>query len=63
MKPEKPSWWDRPRRDIEGARALGIRTVYARYGDTSGELCYDADYVIDDIAGVIAIVDDLNGRA
>jgi len=52
---------DWPRRDIEGARALGIRTVYARYGDTSGELCYEADYVIDDIAEVIRIVDELAG--
>jgi HAD superfamily hydrolase (TIGR02253 family) len=54
---------DWPRRDIEGARRYGIRTVYARYGDTSGELCYDADYAVDDIAEVIAIVDNLNGHA
>lgn len=53
---------DWPRRDIEGAVALGIKTVYARYGDTSGELCFDADYVIDDIAEVIRIVDELNGK-
>jgi len=51
---------DWPERDIEGARALGIRTVYARYGDTSGKFCYDTDYSIDDVAEVVAIVDRLN---
>ncbi len=53
---------DWPRRDIEGARALGIKTVYARYGDTSGEFCYETDYVIDDVADVIRIVDGLNEK-
>jgi putative hydrolase of the HAD superfamily len=51
---------DWPARDVEGARALGVRTVYARYGDTSGERCRDADYVVDDIADVVHIVDELN---
>ncbi len=53
---------DWPRRDIEGAQGFGIRTVYARYGDNSGELCYEADYIIDSIAEVIGIVDELNRR-
>jgi len=51
---------DWPARDVGGARALGIRTVYARYGDTSGERCSDADYAVDDVADVIRIVDELN---
>lgn len=51
---------DWPARDVEGARALGIRTVYARYGDTSGERCRETDYAVDDVADVIRIVDELN---
>jgi len=53
---------DWPGRDVEGARALGIRTVYARYGDTSGERCGEADYAIDDVAEVIRIVDELHAE-
>lgn len=42
---------DSPRRDIEPARALGFRTVYARYGDRFADDRSDvrADYVIDDL--------------
>jgi FMN phosphatase YigB (HAD superfamily) len=54
---------DWPARDVEGARALGIRTVYARYGDTSGEHCAETDYAVDDIADVVRIVDELNEEA
>jgi putative hydrolase of the HAD superfamily len=54
---------DWPARDVEGARALGIRTVYARYGDTSGERCAETDYAVDDIADVVRIVDELNEEA
>lgn len=53
---------DWPGRDVEGARALGIKTVYARYGDTSGETCRDTDYAVDDVADVIGIVDELNAK-
>jgi HAD superfamily hydrolase (TIGR02253 family) len=53
---------DWPGRDVEGARALGIKTVYARYGDTSGETCRDTDYTVDDVADVIRIVDELNEK-
>lgn len=54
---------DWPARDVEGARALGIRTVYAHYGDTSGERCAETDYAVDDIADVVRIVDELNEEA
>ncbi|UCH78805.1 MAG: HAD-IA family hydrolase [Candidatus Coatesbacteria bacterium] len=54
---------DWPGRDVEGARALGIRTVYARYGDTSGEACGETDYAIDDVAEVIRIVDELHAES
>jgi putative hydrolase of the HAD superfamily len=49
---------DSPRRDIEPCRNLGIRTVYARYGDrflTTRE-CVGADYCIDtmnDLPGIL----------
>jgi putative hydrolase of the HAD superfamily len=54
---------DWPGRDVDGARALGIGTVYARYGDTSGERCAETDYTVDDIADVVRIVDELNEEA
>ena len=41
---------------MKGASAMGIRTVYARYGDTSGALHSGADYEIDDIEQVLGIV-------
>ncbi|HIE05283.1 MAG TPA: HAD-IIIA family hydrolase, partial [bacterium (Candidatus Stahlbacteria)] len=36
-------------RDIEGARKIGIKTVFARYGDVMGTRESGADYEIDDI--------------
>ena len=40
---------DSPRRDIEPAKALGFRTVYARYGDrfSDDRSLVQADYIID----------------
>lgn len=43
-------------RDIAGATALGIRTCYARYGAQTKETP-KADYIIDDIAELIPIVE------
>jgi putative hydrolase of the HAD superfamily len=42
---------DSPRRDIEPGRNLGIRTVYARYGDrfTDDRSIVQADFIIDTI--------------
>ena len=51
---------DWPERDIVGASDLGIRTVFARYGDTFGTESSGADYEIDDIFGLIEIVDSIN---
>ncbi len=42
-------------RDIKGAAALGIKTCYARYGTVRKEKSH-ADYIIDDISELIAIV-------
>jgi len=54
---------DWPDRDMKGAKALGITTVYARYGDTSGAERSGADHEIDDISEVLAIVARLNREA
>jgi putative hydrolase of the HAD superfamily len=51
---------DWPERDIVGASDLGIRTVFARYGDTFGTESSGADYEIDDVFGLIEVVDSIN---
>ncbi|MFH1689938.1 MAG: HAD-IA family hydrolase [Candidatus Eisenbacteria bacterium] len=50
---------DWPARDMVGGSRVGIKTVYARYGDTSGATTSGADYEIDDISQVVDIVDQL----
>jgi putative hydrolase of the HAD superfamily len=54
---------DWPERDMVGASGVGIKTVYAKYGDTSGAAVSGADYEIDDIAELPGIVDELTGGA
>ena len=46
-----------------GAKAVGIRTVFARYGDTFGTLQSGADYEIDDIHELLPLIDGLSGEA
>jgi putative hydrolase of the HAD superfamily len=53
---------DWPERDMVGAHGVGIRTVYAKYGDTSGATVSGADYEIDDISELVGIVDQLMER-
>lgn len=50
---------DWPARDMVGGSRVGIKTVYARYGDTSGATRSGADYEIDDISQLVDIVDEL----
>ena len=50
---------DWPARDMVGGSGVGIKTVYARYGDTSGATTSGADYEIDDISELVEIVDGL----
>ena len=54
---------DSIRRDIEPCRQLGIRTVYARYGDrfASGRPESGADFTIDCMDELPAIIDRING--
>jgi putative hydrolase of the HAD superfamily len=47
-------------RDVVGGKTLGMRTVFARYGDTFDTQHSGADYDIDDVFELVAIVDGLN---
>lgn len=51
---------DWPDRDMIGAQGVGIRTVFARYGDTFGTVESGADFEIDDIQELLRIVETLN---
>lgn len=50
-------------RDVLGAKQVGMKTVFARYGDTFGTLVSNADYEVDDIARIVEIVKQENGEA
>jgi len=43
-------------RDVVGAKQVGMKTAFARYGDTFGTVHSNADYELDDIVGLIEIV-------
>ncbi|MBI1797632.1 MAG: HAD-IA family hydrolase [Candidatus Eisenbacteria bacterium] len=47
-------------RDVVGAASLGMKTVFARYGDTFDTQHSGADYEIDDVHELVAIVDGLH---
>jgi putative hydrolase of the HAD superfamily len=49
-------------RDVVGGKSLGMKTVFARYGDTFGTGESGADYDIHDVFELVAIVDRLNGK-
>jgi HAD superfamily hydrolase (TIGR02253 family) len=50
-------------RDVVGGKSLGMRTAFARYGDTFDTKESGADFDIDDIHELVGIVDRINGRA
>ena len=54
---------DSPRRDILPARDLGIRTVYARYGDRFSleRKCPEADFCIETMNELLPIIGSLGG--
>jgi putative hydrolase of the HAD superfamily len=54
---------DWPERDMVGAAKVGIRTAFARYGDTFGTVHSGADWDLNDVYDLVAIVDSLNGAA
>ena len=49
-------------RDVVGGKSLGMKTVFARYGDTFDTKESGADYDVDDVFELVGIVDQLNGR-
>ncbi len=49
-------------RDVVGGKQLGMKTVFARYGDTFATVDSGADYDVDDIWQLVGIVDDLNSE-
>jgi putative hydrolase of the HAD superfamily len=51
---------DWPERDVEGAKQLGMKTIFARYGDTFGTTDSGADWDVDDIHQIVDIVSELN---
>ncbi len=51
---------DWPERDVVGAKKVGIRTIFAKYGDTFGTEVSGADWDVNDIYEVVSIVRDLN---
>ncbi len=54
---------DWPERDLVGAREVGMRTVFARYGFAFGRQpvgSEGADYAVDDIREILSIVDKIN---
>jgi putative hydrolase of the HAD superfamily len=54
---------DWPERDVVGARQIGMRTAFARYGDTFGTQHSGADWDINDIYELVEILNELNGSA
>jgi putative hydrolase of the HAD superfamily len=50
-------------RDVVGAAQVGMKTIFARYGDTFGTLVSNADYDVDDVSLVIDIVRKENGQS
>ena len=50
-------------RDMVGAANIGMKTVFARYGDTFGTIETHADYEINDIKELIRIVEKENREA
>jgi putative hydrolase of the HAD superfamily len=43
-------------RDMVGAKAVGMKTAFAKYGDSFGNQTVDADFVLEDIKQLLTIV-------
>ena len=54
---------DWPERDVVGAKNLGMKTAFARYGDTFGTVHSGADWDLNDIYQLFMIVNEYNGSA
>jgi len=49
-------------RDVVGAANLGITTAFARYGDTFGTVESHADYDLNDVSGLLDVIDAENAK-
>ena len=49
-----------PPDDVVGAKQIGMKTIFARYGDTFGTNDSGADWDVNDIYEVIGIIKELN---
>jgi len=47
---------DWPERDIVGAKAVGMKTAFARYGHVVGAVDHEADYDLTDISDLLNII-------
>jgi len=51
---------DWPERDVVGAQQIGMKTAFARYGDTFGTVNSGADWDLNDIYELVGIINDYN---
>ena len=51
---------DWPERDVVGAKKIGMKTAFARYGDTFGTINSGADWDLNDIYQLVLIIDEFN---
>ena len=51
---------DWPERDIKGANEVGMKTAFAKYGDTFDTINSGADYELEDISDLIDIIQNIN---
>ena len=51
---------DWPERDVVGAKKIGMKTAFARYGDTFGTINSGADWDLNDIYQLVLIVNESN---
>ena len=49
-----------PERDVVGAKQIGMKTIFARYGDTFGTIDSGADWDVNDIYEVVGIIKEMN---
>ena len=52
---------DWPERDVVGAQKIGMKTAFARYGDTFGTVHSGADWDLNDIYQLVMIISEYNG--
>ena len=54
---------DWPERDVGGAKKIGMKTAFARYGDTFGTINSGADWDLNNIYQLVMIINEINEPA